>query len=147
MKLRKATQADYPRLIGLWESSVRATHHFLSEQDIAFFKPLILDQYFDAVELRVAEAQPGTIQGFVGVAQGNIEMLFVDPVFHGQGVGRALLEEAVDQMDARCVDVNEQNPDALHFYLHCGFTVTGRSERDGMGKPFPLLHLKLRTRT
>jgi putative acetyltransferase len=40
------------------------------------------------------------------------------------------------------VDVNEQNPLALQFYERMGFKVVGRSELDGGGKPFPLLHLQ-----
>ena len=30
------------RLIEVWEASVRATHDFLSESDIAYLKPLVL---------------------------------------------------------------------------------------------------------
>ena len=41
------------------------------------------------------------------------------------------------------VDVNEQNPDAVGFYKHVGFEVTSRSPLDGMGKPFPILHMAL----
>jgi putative acetyltransferase len=40
--------------------------------------------------------------------------------------------------------VNEQNPQSVGFYLHTGFKVVGCSELDGMGKPYPLLHLRLR---
>ncbi|WP_311769057.1 GNAT family protein [Novispirillum itersonii] len=39
--------------------------------------------------------------------------------------------------------MNEDNPQAVAFYRHMGFTVTGRSEVDGSGKPFPLLHMQL----
>lgn len=42
----------------------------------------------------------------------------------------------------RCLDVNEQNEQAVGFYLHMGFEVAGRSELDGTGKPYPLLHLR-----
>ncbi|WP_225860259.1 hypothetical protein [Chitinophaga pendula] len=31
----------------------------------------------------------------------------------------------------------------MRFYAHYGFKVTGRSETDGMGKPFPLLFMSL----
>jgi hypothetical protein len=41
------------------------------------------------------------------------------------------------------VDVNEQNEQALGFYLRMGFEVEGRSELDSTGKPFPLLHMRL----
>jgi len=40
------------------------------------------------------------------------------------------------------VDVNEQNPDAIKFYLAAGFTIVGRSPLDSGGRPFPLLHLR-----
>lgn len=41
------------------------------------------------------------------------------------------------------VDVNEQNDKALGFYLRMGFRIIGRNETDGMGKPYPILHLQL----
>lgn len=41
---------------------------------------------------------------------------------------------------AKAVDVNEQNPDALAFYEGRGFVIKGRSETDGEGRPFSLLH-------
>jgi putative acetyltransferase len=42
------------------------------------------------------------------------------------------------------VDVNEQNDGAIGFYGHLGFEVTGRSEFDDQGRPYPLLHLRRR---
>ncbi|MDR6804581.1 hypothetical protein J2Y45_003110 [Dyadobacter sp. BE34] len=39
---------NYPDILNVWEASVLATHHFLSEQDIAFYKPLILNEYLQA---------------------------------------------------------------------------------------------------
>ncbi|TMD66902.1 MAG: GNAT family N-acetyltransferase [Chloroflexi bacterium] len=44
---------------------------------------------------------------------------------------------------ATTVDVNEQNDQALGFYLRMGFVVVGRSELDSNGKPYPLLHMRL----
>jgi putative acetyltransferase len=39
--------------------------------------------------------------------------------------------------------VNEQNDQALVYYLRMGFEVVGRSELDGTDKPYPLLHMRL----
>ncbi len=44
-------QSEYQDVLAVWEASVRATHHFLTEEDIKYFKPLILYTYLDAVEL------------------------------------------------------------------------------------------------
>ncbi len=41
------------------------------------------------------------------------------------------------------VDVNEQNPQAVGFYEHMGFRLVSKSELDGEGKPYPILHMQL----
>jgi putative acetyltransferase len=134
---------DRPRLVAVWEAAVRQTHHFLSEEDLAFFRPLVGDAFEGPLEVACVRNEEGTVLGFAGVAEGKLEMLFVDPACHGQGIGRELLAHAVARMGARVVDVNEQNEGAVAFYRRIGAETIGRSERDEMGKPFPLLHLRL----
>lgn len=143
MKIETATQKDYPEIMEVWEASVRATHDFITEEDIRHFKPLILNIYLDAVVLRCARDGSGNIIGFMGVADGKIEMLFLDPGHRGTGIGRAFVTYARDNLGADKVDVNEQNHQAVGFYRHMGFRVVGRSETDGSGKPYPLLHMEL----
>lgn len=70
-------------------------------------------------------------------------MLFVHDRARGRGVGTALLQHVISRENVRTVDVNEQNPAALGFYEHAGFSVVGRSDVDSAGKPYPLLHLKI----
>lgn len=143
MKIDVVEQSEYLALIEIWEASVRATHHFLTEGDIQELKPMILEQYFDAVDLRCAKSNNGEILGFCGVHDGNIEMLFIAPEMRGKGVGALLTAYAVERQGASKVDVNEQNQQALGFYQHIGFRVRGRSPLDGQGKPYPLLHMSL----
>ena len=134
---------DFPRIVEVWELSVRATHHFLTEADIQLFKPLVRDEFIHMVELACMRDDAGNVVGFVGVADGKIEMLFIDPSWRGKGIGRKLLCYAVETLGATLVDVNEQNDQAVGFYLKMGFEVEARSELDGMGMPFPLLHMRL----
>lgn len=140
--LTTLSPVDRQRLVEVWEGAVRATHHFLGEDDIQFFKPLVRDAYLDSVNLACLRDSDGRIAGFVGCAGEKVQMLFVDPALHGQGIGRALMEHA-QAHGARSVDVNEQNPQAVGFYLRLGFVQYDRSEVDGSGKPFPILHLRL----
>ena len=134
--------SEYPAVVDVWEASVRATHDFLTEKDIQYFKPLILNQYLALVELSCLKDDQGKIAGFMGVADGKIEMLFIHPALRGQGIGKRLLQYATHQLKTYEVDVNQQNEQAVGFYKHLGFEVKSRSELDGQGKPFPLLHMK-----
>lgn len=145
MNIENVEKSDHLKLIEIWEASVRATHDFLSEEYLQEIKPLILEQYFDAVDLRCAKASDGEILGFCGVHDGNIEMLFISPDARGKGIGSLLASHAIKAQGATKVDVNEQNEQALGFYRHIGFSVTGRSPLDGQGKPYPLLHMELQT--
>ncbi|MBX9298033.1 GNAT family N-acetyltransferase [Chromobacterium vaccinii] len=142
--------ADYSDMLQLWERSVRATHHFLGEDDIAEIRPEVMAAFEAAASiglaLRVARNDEGGVAGFAGTMDGKLEMLFIDPASRGRGLGRALLEHVVDALSACKVDANEDNPEALAFYRRMGFEVRGRSARDGAGRPFPLLHLEKRPR-
>ena len=137
-------EADRSRLVEVWEASVRATHHFLGEADIQAFRPLVRDGLLGNLELACVRDVQGRLVGFVGVSASKIEALFVDPGLRGGGIGRRLLEHALHEMGGRSLDVNERNDQAVGFYLRMGFEVRGRSERDSMGKPFPLLHMRIR---
>jgi putative acetyltransferase len=143
MNISPAHKHEYPEIVEVWEASVRATHDFLLEEDIQFFKPLILNEYLAAVDLHCAKDATRKIVGFVGVADKKIEMLFLHPDYLGKGIGKLLLNFAVNDLRATKVDVNEQNPQAVGFYQHLGFKVIHRSPVDGLGKPYPILHLKL----
>lgn len=136
-------KSDHLKLLEIWEASVRATHDFLAEDDLQELKPLILEQYFEAVDLRCAKNGNGEILGFCGVHDGNIEMLFISPDARAKGIGSMLATHAIKEQGASRVDVNEQNDQALGFYKHIGFSVKGRSPVDGQGKPYPLLHMAL----
>ena len=107
-------------LLGIWEASVRASHHFLTE-----------DVEYDDVRI-----------GFMGIQSGKIEMLFLHPDYFRKGIGRALIQKAVSEAGAEYVDVNEQNPAAVKFYEKMGFRTFRRDSTDDQGNPFPILRMK-----
>ncbi len=140
------SQSEYKDVLAVWEASVRATHHFLTEEDIEYFKPLILNTYLDAVELRGIKNNDQKIIGFMGVAGQNLEMLFIHPDERGKGIGKALLCFAIESLNVIKVDVNEQNQQAVGFYENFGFEIVNRSELDASGKPYPILYMELKTK-
>ena len=44
---------DYDEILEVWEASVRHTHHFLTEEHMQFYKPLVRNHYLPAVELYI----------------------------------------------------------------------------------------------
>jgi putative acetyltransferase len=137
---------DLPRLFDVWHLSVRATHDFLADSDIAFLMPFVRDELARVTAARllhVLRADDGVAHAFLCVEHAKIEMLFVHPDHRGSGAGRTLVRHAIAALGATAVDVNEHNTQAYGFYRHLGFIVEDRSALDPFGKPFPILHLKL----
>lgn len=134
---------DFPRVLEVWEASVRATHTFVSEADIQFFIPLVRESLPQSPGLFCVRDEQGLVAGFTSVADGEVEALFIHPDWRGHGAGKRLLNYAVNTLGATRLDVNEQNEQAVGFYLHMGFKVAGRSPVDDFGKPYPLLHMRL----
>ncbi len=141
-KLHTLSDELLDELLAVWEQSVRGSHHFLTEEDIAYFKPLVREQYFPAVELFVIRNDEGRIAAFMGLSDEMLEMLFVLPNEQGCGYGKALVHYAIRKRHIYKVDVNEDNEQAYQFYLHMGYNVIGRDAFDSSGKPIPILHLQ-----
>ena len=139
--IKKIKVTDHPRLMEIWESSVLNTHDFLKEEDFLYYKEQ-LPVYFQHVTLFGFE-QEGILVGFMGIAKGNLEMLFIDNNYRGIGIGKKLITYAIDNLQVTKVDVNEQNTQAVGFYKYMGFNIVGRSELDGEGKEYPILHMGL----
>ena len=130
------------RLVGVWERSVRATHTFLSEEEIAEIK-LFVPQALAGVKTLVVAEKNDVPAGFMGAQDGRLEMLFLDPEVRGLGLGRQLLEHGIERLGVTELTVNEQNPQAAGFYEHMGFATYRRTELDEEGRPYPLLYMRL----
>lgn len=146
LTISKPTPSDYNELTAVWEAAVRASHNFLSESDLYALKPLVRNEYLKNVDLYCIRDDKQNIIAFIGLSGKKIEMLFVRPDVKGKGLGRQLLNYAVNLKEANLVDVNEQNTQAVNFYEHYGFKPIGRDSVDAMGKPYPILHLALQAK-
>ena len=142
--VRAMQREDIPELADLWKRSVTATHTFLTPDMRSKLYTEVRTIYLPSVEqVWIAASPSGKAAGFLGANGNHVEMLFVDANYLGQRIGKTLLA-VIEHKEGLplFVDVNEQNPAALGFYLHEGFQQIGRSPRDSEGRPFPLLHLK-----
>ncbi|MET1057130.1 MAG: GNAT family N-acetyltransferase [Pedobacter sp.] len=138
----KLHAGHYSEILNVWETSVRASHDFLNEADILTYKSVIENTYLEQLQLFGVRIE-NRLLGFIGVGDKSIGLLFVLPDTHGMGIGLSLVNYVYQHLHITEVDVNEQNTRAYDFYRHLGFEVTERSETDAIGKPYPVLSMKL----
>jgi putative acetyltransferase len=146
MIISKTLSGDRDVLVAIWLRSVRATHSFLTEDDIQSLLPFVRAElgHDSGLELWELSAEAGAVIGFLGLVEADVAALFIDPDHLRQGGGRMLLAHARRLKGPLTVDVNEQNPEAVRFYEATGFEVVDRSPVDDAGRPFPILHMRQR---
>lgn len=140
MNIRMSRPSEASDIIQIWKTSVDATHDFLTAHDRQAIEKEVVG-FFSETPVWVATNQENQPLGFMFLHDGHLEALFVDASARGLGVGKALISHALALHPDLSVDVNEQNQQAVGFYQHMGFEVSGRSERDNQGRAYPLLHL------
>ena len=141
LKIRMSRPSEAPSIIQIWKNSVDATHDFLTAYDRQEIEKEVVG-FFSETPVWVAANQQDQPLGFMFLHDGHLEALFVDASARGLGVGKQLISHALALHPDLSVDVNEQNQQAVGFYQHLGFQVSGRSALDNQGRPYPLLHLR-----
>lgn len=142
IEIKERTPLLIENLLDIWESSVRATHLFLSAKEIDNIKQYVPQALNSVSVLVVAEDEDGIPAGFMGISGQKLEMLFVSNENRGKGTGKQLLQYGIKNYFVNKLAVNEQNPLAKGFYEHMGFTVYKKTELDEQGNPYPLLYMK-----
>ncbi|MGK0551997.1 GNAT family N-acetyltransferase [Enterococcus faecalis] len=143
IEAKNRTESLIEQLLPIWESSVKATHLFLSEKEIEEIKKYVPQALKDIPYLIVIENEHKIPVGFTGIVGQHLEMLFISHEERGKGYGKKLLKYGIEKYSVNDLAVNEQNPLAKGFYEYMGFEVYKRTDYDEQGNPYPLLYMKL----
>lgn len=143
VEIQDRTMKMIEQLVEVWEGSVKATHLFLSEDEIAHIKKYVPQALENISHLIIAEKEKDVPAAFMGIEEQKLEMLFVAPQERGQGLGKKLILYGIEKYAVNELCVNEQNPQAKGFYEHMGFQVYRRTDRDEQGNPYPILYMRL----
>ncbi|HBY9987546.1 TPA: acetyltransferase [Klebsiella pneumoniae] len=140
INIRRSRPNEGDKLTAIWCRSVDATHDFLTK---AYRKELeeMVRAFLPEAPLWVAVNTEDQPIAFMLLTGDHMDALFVDPDVRGCGVRKLLIEHALSLTPKLTTNVNEQNEQAVGFYQKMGFRVTGRSETDDLGQPYPLLNL------
>ena len=140
INIRRSRHDEGEELIAIWCRSVDATHNFLSKEYRVELEELVRS-FLPEAPLWVAVTEKDEPIAFMLLTGEHMDALFVDPDVRGSGVGKLLINHALTLSSKLTTNVNEQNEQAVGFYKKMGFKVTGRSDTDDLGKPYPLLNL------
>lgn len=130
-------------LLEVWENSVKATHLFLSNEEVENIKKYVPQALNKIAHLVVAKNDDNMPIAFMGIENQKLEMLFIKNSERGKGLGRQLLNYGIENYNVNELTVNEQNPNAKGFYEHMGFRTYKRIELDEQGNPYPILYMRL----
>lgn len=142
LTIRLSRDGDLERLFDIWQSSVRATHDFLSASDFREIGSIVRNSYLPTANFLLAVDDGNVPHGFLGAADNCIDALFVHGNSLGRGVGGVLMRHFLTGREEVTVSVNEQNVQARAFYEHMGFKPYSRSSNDEDGRPYPLIKMR-----
>ena len=125
---------DDDAIVDIWLKASRLAHPFLGEDFLRREADTIRQTYLPAADTRTVwmDARP---VGFISLLGDQVGGLFLDPAFHGRGLGRALVDDAVARRGRLELDVFVDNPVGRRFYARYGFVETGRHVDAPTGHP------------
>ena len=118
--IRTYRPADCEELLEVWAAASAVAHPFLDESFLEEERWNIRNVYLPKTETWVWEAD-GQVVGFIALLGNEVGAIFVDPRFHGTGIGRALMDHARTLHGELEVEVFKENAIGRAFYDRYGF--------------------------
>jgi putative acetyltransferase len=132
-RLRPYEASDQDQIVTAWLAASRVAHSFLSEAFLDQEAKNIRDVYLPNAVTWVYELD-GIVVGFISLIENEVGGIFLDPTFHGQGIGRVLMDKAVELCGDLILEVFEQNTIGRRFYKRYGFLEESRSVHVATGQ-------------
>lgn len=143
IEIQERTEMLINQLLEVWEDSVKATHLFLSNEEIKNIKKYVPQAISGVSHLVIIENESHQPIAFMGIEDTKLEMLFIKNSERGKGLGKKLLNYGIENYNVNELAVNEQNPNAKGFYEYMGFKTYKRTKLDEQGNSYPILYMRL----
>lgn len=128
--IRKATPKDVSRIAEILIFTKRVHYRSIFHNDVVTFGEMqvlpLAKPFFEDLSLLDTYwvYDDEFVKGMIKVKDSQIVELYVDVFFERQGIGKKLLEFAIQEMGANYLWVLEKNAPAISFYLKNGFCLS-----------------------
>ena len=137
--IREYEDKDLAELLDAWYSASMVAHPFLSEEFFEQERENIVSIHLPNAETWVYELDVIVI-GFIALIENEVGAIFLDPKFHGRGIGRALMDHARSIREVLELDVAKDNKIGRNFYKKYGFI----EQYEHMHKEYGFMQLRLK---
>ncbi len=140
MQIRQYENTDLDSVLSSWEVATRLAHPFMTDEFIAQERKNVAEIYLPNTDTWVAQID-GEVRGFIALMGNEVGAIFLQPEFHGQGVGKALMDKAQELHGDLEVEVFKENVIGRNFYSKYGFEHLDEKRHEPTGQL--VLRLKL----
>ncbi|MCO1336810.1 GNAT family N-acetyltransferase [Microbulbifer sp. OS29] len=120
VNIRQYRVLDLEEVLNSWEVATRLSHPFMTDEFIAQERTNVAEIYIPNTDTWVAELE-GEVKGFIALMGNEVGAIFLQPNYHGRGIGKALMDKAQEIHGNLEVEVFKVNNIGRNFYSKYGF--------------------------
>lgn len=131
--IRKIENKDIDRIMNIWIESTIKAHDFISKEYWEDNYNTVKDVYIPISETFVYEDKEG-IKGFISIINNEfIGALFVDRKYQSSGIGKKLIDYAINRYKKLNLAVYKDNKKSVDFYINRGFEIVKEQLNEDSG--------------
>ncbi|WML32900.1 N-acetyltransferase [Clostridium sp. OS1-26] len=121
--IKELEKFEIEEVMNIWLKTNITAHRFIPEQYWTKNYDLVKNEYMPVSKTFVYK-EKDVIKGFISIINNSfIGALFVLEEYHGQGIGKELINYCKSLYSSLELGVYVENVSAVDFYKHCGFKV------------------------
>jgi putative acetyltransferase len=100
VQIRQYKESDLESVLDSWEMATRLAHDFMTDNFIAQERKNVAEIYLPNTDTWIAEID-SEVRGFIALMGNEVGAIFLQPKFHGKGIGKAFAMTRYDTSPRR----------------------------------------------